>query len=274
MGKWEDIKLLRSRQNPLVKQAIALQREAYAKKEGLLLVEGVRQMETTIGRCELDKMFFNNNDAGHTIFNDMSDFLDKHKFKDKLFRVEENLFKQISDTKTSQGIIALVKAPLIRDIRSLEPDSSGRYVILENIRDPGNLGTIIRTVEGMGFSALILLGDCVWPFNSKSLRAAMGSCFYLDIYQSRDIDLLASVFSPLDLIAADLDGVPLASFKGGRRDGFALLLGNEAHGLSEAGKNMVDFSVAIEMQGYAESYNVAISAGILAWQLSRVYSLL
>ncbi len=274
MGKWDNIKRLQSRQNPLVKQAIALQREAFAKKEGLLLVEGVRQLETAIDRCELDKVIFIDNDAGYAIFSGLSDFFGRQEFKDKLFRVEENLFKRISDTKTSQGIIALAKAPHIRDIASLELDTSGRYVILENIRDPGNLGTIIRTVEGLGFSALILLGDCVWPFNSKSLRAAMGSGFYLDIYQSRDIDWLASVFSPLDLIAAELNGVPLASFKGGKHDGFALLLGNEAHGLSEVAKNMVDFSVTIEMQGCAESYNVAISAGILAWQLSKLYSLL
>lgn len=277
---FENLELLSSRQNKTLKEAISLKITRQAKKHGLMLLEGLRQVSTALQAMEgLCYILFSDNEEGLACFTNLQETFHTKKHPelfvsdlDLLRRVDSKLFKEITDTEEYQGIIAVFKAPTIASLAQVDIPKQGRYLALEDCRDPGNLGAIIRTVEALNLDGLILLADYVWPYNCKSLRAAMGSALFLNIYQASDVEELRRFSANLDFISADLSGENLSAYSPEQsRNGFILLLGNEAHGLSPEAKSAVDFSLHIAMGGKAESLNLAASAAIMAWALREKY---
>ena len=139
-------------------------------------------------------------------------------------------------------------------------------MILDGVADPGNMGAIIRTANAAGFSRLYLTEDCTDPFSPKSVRASMSGVFGVEIVWV-ERDNLATIFQDFPVFVADMDGENVFSFASPTQ--FALVIGNEANGVSTDFCNRANHTVKIPMRDTQESLNAAISAGIIMYVLQR-----
>lgn len=181
-----------------------------------------------------------------------------------LYSVPEHVMAHLTQVKTPQGIAAVVKAPPLASLASLE----GRLLLLEDVQDPGNVGTMIRTLDAAGFSGCILAGDCADPFSPKALRASMGSIFRVALAREAQAgDCLRALGKRGYVrIAAALEGDPFYRRQASPAQ-LVLMIGNEGAGLSRAALQEVDFCYALPMAGGAESLNAAIAAAIMMYDL-------
>lgn len=190
----------------------------------------------------------------------------------ELFRVRAEVFERMADTRQSQGIIALVAQPKWSwgEAQRAQARTEGLYLILEQVQDPGNLGTILRTAEAAGVNGVWLDKGCVDLCSPKVVRASMGTIFRLPVYQT---DTAAQAVSLLRREGVRCYAAHLA----GRRTLYelplevpsAFLLGNEGNGLSEALAALADEKIRIPMRGPTESLNVAMAGGILVYEALR-----
>lgn len=180
--------------------------------------------------------------------------------QEKVVLVSADVLKELTDSPSPQGIIAEVDMPQL----AFPTDYQGKYLILEDVQDPGNLGTIIRTADAAGFDGVFLSEKSADVYNSKTLRSMQGSHFHLpiwrtDIYkicremQEHNTPVLATT---LLKVSVDYKTVP-------HQESFALVMGNEGQGISAEMTTLADQLVHITMPGQAESLNVAVAAGIL-----------
>ncbi len=174
----------------------------------------------------------------------------------KVFTVSKQLFDRLSPLENNQGVIGICEL-ILKDPGDI--DSNSRYVFLDRLQDPGNMGTIIRTAAAFGMKGIIFLKGTVDPFSPKVVRAAAGSLAKLDVIMARDYLYLR----PFNIVAADAGGENLFGFKWPKN--FILAIGNEGSGLSEEVLSCSKARVSIPMPGGTESLNAAVSAGIILY---------
>ena len=180
-----------------------------------------------------------------------------------VYQLPEHVFRSVCDTKTPQGVAAVLS-------RRVLPLSGSRFLALDGIQDPGNMGTMIRTADAAGFDGLLLSPDCVDIFSPKVLRATMGSIFRMTFAFSGDLpaslrDLREKGFS---VLSSQLDGEPFYE----RKDvssSFVLIVGNEGNGISDPVKAEATHRLRLPMRGGAESLNAAVAAGIMMYDLMK-----
>lgn len=185
--------------------------------------------------------------------------------------VADPVFGGISQTVTPQGILAVVRQPEYR----LDDLVSGgrtalRLLMLENLRDPGNLGTIMRTAEGAGISGVILSRESVDMFNPKVIRSTMGAIYRMPFVYVPDLAAVACGLRQqgITVCAAHLEGsVAYDTVTYPPRT--ALMIGNEANGLTDRAAQAADLRVQIPMEGEVESLNAAVAAAILMYETYR-----
>ncbi|MFD2618083.1 TrmH family RNA methyltransferase [Terrilactibacillus laevilacticus] len=176
------------------------------------------------------------------------------------YRLTHELFDQIAQTETSQGVIAVCK--MFNEKVDLK---KGRYLLVDRVQDPGNLGTMIRTADACGLDAVILGKGTVDQFNDKTLRSAQGSHFHLPVISNdlvQTINHLQELKVPV--YATSLDGVNLQA-QATMESSFAVIVGNEGNGVTDDIQQQADFKVKIPMFGQAESLNVAVATGIILY---------
>lgn len=182
--------------------------------------------------------------------------------------VADSVFDAMAETVTPQGVLAIVKMPEY----SLEKmiAEAGTLVLLENLRDPGNLGTIIRTAEAAGVSGVVLSKESVDIYNPKVIRSTMGAVYRVPfIYAEQFTDLLQSLRNQnVRLLAAHLKGKKTFD-KADYSGKVGILIGNEANGLSEEASGLANEKVLIPMAGSVESLNAAVAAALLMYEAFR-----
>ncbi len=180
----------------------------------------------------------------------------------------DSVFDEMSDTCTPQGVLAVLHTPGWKRENFLRP--GGLYIILEDLQDPGNLGTIFRTGEGAGIDGLLLTQNCVDPVSPKVVRATMGSIFRVPYLITGTVAQAAELLSGcrVRMYAAHLDGQKDYD-EADYREGAAFLIGNEARGLSPEGAGAAQELIRIPMKGRVESLNAAMAAGILMYEAAR-----
>lgn len=175
--------------------------------------------------------------------------------------VDDEVLAAMADTRTPQGVLAVVRqAPVA--LRDLEP---GRLVVvLDEVRDPGNAGTIIRAADAVGADAVVLTGSSVDPYNPKVVRSTTGSLFHLAVVTGVALDAAVDAVraAGLQVLAADMHGEPLPGLGPVLAAPTAWLFGNEAHGVSAAATRLADRVVAVPIYGAAESLNLATAASV------------
>jgi RNA methyltransferase, TrmH family len=188
--------------------------------------------------------------------------------------VTASQFRYISSTRTPQGILAVVRLPADIYSAHLPRDTGNRILLLEDIQDPGNTGTLIRTAAAFGFSGVIMTENGADPLSPKCVQATAGSVFSVWLRRTKDYLELAQALKNKNytLVAADLAGTvgPEAMQD---REKLLLALGNEAAGLSKGVKDLADYCLRIPVvKEKAESLNVAACGAILMYLSSGQYS--
>jgi TrmH family RNA methyltransferase len=172
----------------------------------------------------------------------------------KIYEVAKSVFESVSSTENSQGIMAVTGMNVL-GAEDISKDS--KYVLLDRLQDPGNMGTIIRTACAFGFKGIMITPGCVDPFSPKVVRACASALWKIDIINIEGVEELKE----LPIIAAGLEGADATDFKW--PTGFALAIGNEARGLSDEILNASKEKVSIPTASGINSLNAAVSAGIL-----------
>ncbi len=183
--------------------------------------------------------------------------------------ISENVCKHISDTKTPQGVIAVAEQTKrnLEDLLTLEENPL--LIILENLQDPGNLGTILRTAEGAGVTGIIMNKETVDPYNPKVIRSTMGTIFRVPFVIVDDLEPVLKQLSKagINSYAAHLKGKSF--YEEDYQKGTAFLIGNEGNGLSDRIANLAGHKIKIPMKGKVESLNAAIASTVLVYEAQR-----
>lgn len=179
----------------------------------------------------------------------------------------EAVLDAMADTVTPQGIVAVARQTPT-SVRDVFADSPKLVVICEEVRDPGNLGTIIRAADAAGADAVILTGRTVDPYNPKVVRATTGSLFHLPV--AVGVDLASTVerahSAGLRVIAADVGGGDFLASRAILSEPTAWLFGNEARGLEPEALELADLSLRLPIYGSAESLNLATAASVCLYE--------
>ncbi len=252
--------MISSTSNVKVKNLINLKKNARArKKENCFLVEGPRMFfeipKNRVKECYLTEEFANRH------VKELEDW--------KYELISENVCRHISDTKTPQGVIAVVKReePSIKEL--LNKEKNPCFFLLENLQDPGNLGTIIRTAEGAGVTGIIMNKETVDIYNPKVIRSTMGAVFRVPFVIVDSLTEVITLLKEKDIsvYAGHLKGDVF--YKQDYRSGSAFLIGNEGNGLTDEITALADCKIKIPMKGKVESLNAAVSATILMYETMR-----
>lgn len=254
--------MITSTSNAQVKRLLQLQKKSKARnEEKVFLVEGIR-MFVEVPKNRVEKVYIS-----ETFFNKKKQEISFDDYKVEI--LSDTVFQYVSDTKTPQGILCVVKQKEY-DIAELLKGENPHFMVLDNLQDPGNLGTIVRTAEGAGVNAVFMSKDTVDIYNPKVIRSTMGSIYRMPFVYVEDILALLDQFKEhgVKSYAAHLDGknsYDEECYQGGT----AILIGNEGNGLRDEVSNAADVWVKIPMHGQVESLNAAIAASIMMFEVSR-----
>lgn len=260
-------RFISSAQNPLVKEVKSLKNRKNREEKGLFFVEGARLVEEAFSSgAEISRVFVSEQYASSRS-NGGTDLAARQGVD--AYILPDKLFKEISDTDNPQGIIAVIKVQKY-ELEDIIPRPERFFVILDAVRDPGNMGTIIRTADAAGVGGIILSSDCVDIYNPKVLRATMGSVFHIPFFVSPHLneDIARLKEKGIKVYAAHLKG-KTSFYDVPMNEGVAIVIGNEANGISEEIAAASDMLVKIPMPGRSESLNASIAAGLLIYEVVR-----
>lgn len=233
----------------------ALKLKKYRKLENKFLAEGKRLVEEGINSSFVCDRIFMTNEFEKANCNFVKE-ISKQKFPNNI--ISNNEFLKISSTKTPQGILAVFNIPKLKT----DYDKTQTIVALENISDPGNLGTILRTCDWFGISNVLLSEDCAELYNPKVVRASMGAIFNLNILNDirllEEIELLQK--NNYQVYVADMNGENYKKVKWQKKS--VIAFGNEANGPSKELKQICN-KITIPQKGKVESLNVAAAAAVI-----------
>ncbi len=255
---------IKSSKNPLIKEVKSLYRKKERKKLSLFIVEGVKIVEEIIDRGYTYKNIIY---TDYLLENkDGRRLMDKIENLEGLVRVPEHVFKEIADTESPQGILALVDFQLNR-IDDLYQSQNKFLLYLDRLQDPGNMGTIIRTADAFNIDGIIISEGSVDPYNPKVARASMGSIFRVPLYFIGDglEELRTFKEKKFRIYSSSLeDSMDIAhvDFKSNS----IVVIGNEARGIREDIYELSDQLIKIPMPGDSESLNAGVAASIIMYQ--------
>lgn len=254
------MEVLESSNNKLVKRLLSYAQKKYRDEDSVFIVEGQRFVEEITNGWEVLCYGFREDCAHGDLWDKV--FLSKH-----CHVFSTAIFQRIAQTKSPQGVFALCRQKKWELANIFCKNKAGFYILLEGLNDPGNLGTIIRTADAGGADGILLSKGSVELYNPKVLRATMGSLFHLPIIENIDLkeSILMLKSQGVMILAGHLEGQVLP-YDIDMRQSVAILIGNEANGLSIETSALCDKLVKIPMIGKAESLNASMAAGILIYE--------
>lgn len=260
--------LISSRQNPLVKLIRRLQQKKYRMREGAFFVEGIRVVLTALEQAApVETLIY----APELLTSDVAlQAIDVYRTQGgQVAMVTADVFQSISTRDKARGLGAIITAQLKSPSDFAVKDESV-FVAMENVSDPGNLGTIVRTVDAVDADGVIVVGQSTDPFHSTALRASMGALFTVPVAVADSFENIWPWAREhrLQIIATSAHAQQ-PYWEAGYRLPALLLMGSEGEGLSEEIQAQADLSVAIPMHGVSSSLNLAVAAGLLLYELKR-----
>lgn len=239
--------VITSTDNAKVQEVAKLADKKYRKKSGLYVIEGERLVRDAIFHGAQVQNIFVAESAQSKL-----DF-------DGAIVVSDRVFAKMSGTVNSQGVLAVAKIP---QMELASP--KGNCLILDNLQDPGNIGTLIRTAVACGFTDIYAV-SCADVYSPKVVRSAMSAHFCLNLHQTDDIAIVFDVASSNTILACDMGGKNVfdCSFSGN----VALVLGNEGNGLSAFSREHAHDTISLPMANSFESLNVAVAGSVIMYQI-------
>ncbi len=251
--------MISSPQNPKVKLVRALSGRAKERREaGAFLAEGVRLVEEAYTAGWPFRFALYSDDLSGRGRELVKKLQDKEMDAEQ---VDARLLQSLSETETSQGILAVLEPHELLIVDPLD------FVLIpDSVRDPGNLGTLFRSAEAAGVQAVLLPPESVDPFSPKVLRSGMGAHFRLPI-RTMSWEEIRNYTRGLKVYLADMHGA--ACWKADFRSPLVLIIGGEAAGATEPARKLADWLVSIPMLGKAESLNAAVAGSVLVFEVLR-----
>lgn len=247
--------MITSLQNPMVKKWRLLNKSrAERKSQGLFIAEGEHMTQEALQSKYASVLLVAESAA--------------QKFADLLFAnlpvhtLSDHVFAALCETKSPQGIMALCSYPAEINLNQL----GNRIVCLNGVQDPGNVGTILRTMDAAGFTGLLIDSNTADPYSPKVLRATMGSIFRIPVMQTKNLAETLDTLQQEDfeILAGDLMGQPFFSPRE-RKKNTCIIIGNEGAGISTEIKEKATLRLKIPMVGGAESLNAAVAAAVMMY---------
>lgn len=257
---------LSSKDNPLIKDTVKLKKSAkHRRKTGTFIAEGLRVcMDAMYSKADVQTLFVTEAAADKN----EAEFLLLRDYCEKVCMVTPEIFAYISDTQTPQGFLCIVKT-LDKSCQFDTIKGNGKMIALDNMQDPNNLGTVLRSAEAFGVSGVILSSDCCDIYNPKVVRGSMGAVFRLPfcicdtvaefLNENPGITSYAAVVEPTAGSVTDFDFNPPC----------VAVIGNEGNGLKPQTVDACSHKLTIPMKGKAESLNASAAAAILIWEMTK-----
>ncbi len=263
-------KRIDSADNKKIKRVAALKKRKYREETGLFTAEGVRLAEAAANSdFAIEQAFLTAERAADARVVALTEKL-AARGGCEMFIVPRRLYEKMSDTASPQGIMLVMRQKKYALPFEKEGKDAPFYVALENVADPGNVGTTIRTADALGASGVLLLGSCADLYSDKTVRAAMGSLFNIPAVADLSIKEAFDFFAKnkIKTYAAALDEKAAPLFAADMTKPVAVIFGNEANGVTKEVLNQAE-KIYIPMTGGAQSLNVASAATIVSYEVAR-----
>jgi len=239
---------IKSRQNDKIKYCLALKKPSFRNEEKKFLIEGFHLLEMALKAGVVEEIFTTKevSDIPHNI---------------NVYYVTSEVLEKISSTKSPQGVVAICK------MKSIKKVCSNKVLFLDDVSDPGNVGTLLRTALAFGYNDVIVTDKCASIYNEKVVQSSQGSIFDLNIIKNEE-DVVKNLKNDgYQVIATEIKGsLIINELKPNSKH--ILVLGNEAHGVSQTMLDVADVRIRIDINNI-ESLNVGVAGGIAMYQLSK-----
>lgn len=255
-----------SKNNPIIKEIRSLSKKKYRWKNKLYIIEGIKLLEEALDNDVKVKYIL----YSKTIYETQQgkNILSRLEKYQRLFQVDETIFRSLSDTENPQGILGVVEFD-INDYKELLYKEETSLFYLDAVMDPGNLGTIIRSADAFNIDGIIMGEGSVDPYNPKVVRATMGSLFRVPLYFDNNYSILKDLKTHQFKIHTTYLKGSLANHRVTYQGKYIVVIGNESTGVSENVVKMSDTLIKIPIPGRAESLNAGVAASILMYEAAK-----
>ena len=273
-----DKEIISSRNNSFVKWASSLADKKNRKNERYFIAEGVKLTQEALAAGLPVDFCIVNEKKKDAVLESISEFLEDEKFAAcKIVTVTDNVFEKISTEKSPQGVISVIKYLdffremdiIYKEEFFLQPDE--KAIFLHSVRDPSNLGAVIRSSVAFGTDHVILTDDCADIYNSKTIRSAMGSLYRVKvtIVGNTESFIAAAHANSRRVFAAELTDNAISLADAGLTSTDIVVIGNEGHGIPKEISVLCDGSVYIPISKKTESLNASVAAAIFMWEQNK-----
>lgn len=261
--------IITSPDNIQLKQAVSLKQKKFRDQKQLFLIEGIRLIETASSAAEIKECFY----TAEALTNERCAVL-INTLQDKgcrMYEVSNKLFAKLADTDSPQGIIAVVDKKHFSLADFPKNDHPPVYVVLDQLQDPGNVGTIIRTAEASGVDGIIAMRGTVDIYSPKVIRATMGAVFFIPIVDKVTPVELHNFITEnnINVFATVLSSTSTPCFAVNYKQPSAVILGNEGKGIAAEMQELADTCIYIPMYGKSESLNASSAAAMVMYEIMR-----
>lgn len=258
--------MISSETNGQMKDLVKLQKQArFRRKNKEFVVEGSKMLLEAAKHGKLKRFYLSETLEATGVSKELQELMKDYPYE----IVTDSVFDKVSDTVTPQGMMGVVEMPQY-SLQEIFEAKEKKYILLDDLRDPGNLGTIMRTAEGAGMSAVIMSKESVDLFNPKVVRSTMGAIFRMPFCYVEDLsETIATIQNKgICVYATAMEGsVNYTEPDYGQGAGF--VIGNEANGVSQAVFKAAKGRIFIPMKGELESLNAAVSGAIVMYEMAR-----
>lgn len=261
--------IITSPHNKFIKMAVSLKLKKFRDELGLFIVEGVRLVEEAAHSNWLVETCIYTNEAlqQERVQKIVTDLQSKNC---RMIQVPTTIYEKITDTKEPQGILGIVQKNKHQFSDIFVNEKNPFLVILDELQDPGNVGTIIRTAAAAGCTGILLTKGCTDVFANKVVRGSMGSIFHVPVFEGLTNDDVISYCAQhnIDILATSLESSNIY-YKVDFNKGIAVVFGNEGNGVSPKLLENSQERLYIPLLGRVESLNVAASAAVILYEVVR-----
>ncbi len=260
--------LITSKDNPTIKLFSKLKEQKKARLGlGLFVIEGIRICtDALIEDVKVSNVLYTQ--SAYEKYGETIDLL-AAKSANGYLCISDDISLKLSDTKSPQGVFCILET-LDKNSSNGKIDKIGKYLVLNNLQDPGNVGTILRVADAVGLKGVFLC-NCCDIYNPKTVRSTMGSLFRMSICTTLEYNEVLNLFAeaniPTYASVIDQDALNLRSVE--FNESCAVVIGNEGNGLSLEDANACNYKLTIKMQGNINSLNAAAAAGIIMWEMTK-----
>lgn len=243
-----------------VKLINSLEKKKYRKEHNLYIIEGERLVhDAIVYNAEIKQLYLTDSFLSKQENTNIIKLISEHNLASEI--IPDSKMKSISETVTPSGIFALCKISLQSEFTD---DNTDNYLFLDDIQDPGNMGTLLRSASWFGIKKVALSENCIDIYNPKVVRSGMGAHFNLNIYNNQFLNNFANHTK----LGAFQDGEDIYQINGKNLEPWILVIGSEAHGISSKNNKIIDKKIAIPKIGNGESLNAAMAGSILLYHLT------